>query len=77
MEKWAKSLNAQKEAYKEGFKRPTPAQLKLEKESASADAGFAVLEMAKTDRQGPLFSRKEDNKLMPPPPLVSVNNSLK
>ena len=49
MEKWAKTLNAQKEAMKEGVKAPRPAASLGGfgggmKESATADAGFAILE---------------------------------
>ena len=47
MEKWAKSMNAQKEALKEGFKRPGPqpgSSLSLRSESATADAGFNILQ---------------------------------
>ncbi|XP_046336205.2 RNA-binding protein 5-like isoform X6 [Haliotis rufescens] len=65
MEKWAKSLNAQKEMMKEGTRKITintggiGGMRKEERESATADAGFAILE--KTG---------EDKKLMPPPPLL-------
>jgi hypothetical protein len=72
MAKWAKTLNAQKEAIKDGFKKALmPGALKIEKESASADAGFAILEKAKAERPSSteLF-KKEDNQLMPPPPMV-------
>lgn len=50
MEKWAKSLNAQKEAQKEGFKRTPNAPQQPgsfpshKQESAAADAGFAMLQ---------------------------------
>jgi len=54
MEKWAKSLNQQKDMMKEIFKKhniamlTTPTQIQaaqqVQKESASADAGFAILE---------------------------------
>ena len=45
MEKWAKTLNAQKDAMKEVFKKNfQPIGQNMEKESAAADAGFAVLE---------------------------------
>lgn len=63
MEKWAKSLNAQKEALKEGVKRPLGPQSGpssvggIRQESATADAGFAILQKA-----------KEDTTMMPPPP---------
>ena len=40
MEKWAKSMNAQKESSKDGGMRGRAE----EKESASADAGYAILE---------------------------------
>ena len=43
MEKWAKSMNAQKEALKEAKKISLP-NLSGRKESATADAGFAILE---------------------------------
>ncbi|GFR82439.1 RNA-binding protein 5 [Elysia marginata] len=62
MEKWAKSMNAQKEALKEGVRRPAGAQPglsigSLRQESATADAGYAILQKA-----------KEDTTMMPPPP---------
>ena len=48
MEKWAKSMNAQKEAMKDGLKKislPNMVGRKgEEKSSATADAGFAILE---------------------------------
>lgn len=44
MEKWAKSMNAQKEAVKDGMKKINMANLLGKKESATADAGFAILE---------------------------------
>ncbi len=48
MEKWAKTLNAQKEAMKDFKKSFTPLGIQLrlmeERESAAADAGFAILE---------------------------------
>ena len=47
MEKWAKTLNAQKEAMKEGFKKsfqPLTQVVEQRKEAAAADAGFAILE---------------------------------
>ena len=42
MEKWAKSMNAQKQSQQDVFKRPigTPGSLKTE--SAAADAGFSM-----------------------------------
>lgn len=43
MEKWAKSMNAQKEALKDGMKKINMPNLGR-KESATADAGFAILE---------------------------------
>ena len=46
MEKWAKSMNAQKESHKEVFKSPMgppPGLIKTKVESAAADAGFAML----------------------------------
>jgi len=75
MEKWAKSMNAQKEAIKETFRKTTinlgPGVNKLsEKESASADAGFAILEKTNTDRMSEP-KVKDDKKLMPPPSLES------
>ena len=43
MEKWAKSMNAQKDAAKEVFKKPVG--MGADKvESAAADAGFAMLQ---------------------------------
>ncbi|KAH9518958.1 RNA-binding protein 5 [Bulinus truncatus] len=64
MEKWAKSLNAQKEAQKDTVKR-TPsgqpfASPSLKLESATADAGFAMLQKV-----------KEDLSMMPPPPVIN------
>ena len=44
MEKWAKTLNAQKEAMKDFKKSFTPLRSQEERESAAADAGFAILE---------------------------------
>ena len=44
MEKWAKSMNAQKEALKDGMKKINLPNLSGRKESATADAGFAILE---------------------------------
>ena len=48
MEKWAKSQNAQKEAMKEGLKKISLPNLSGKKGddrgSATADAGFSVLE---------------------------------
>ena len=82
MEKWAKTLNAQKEAMKEGFKKsfqPLPGGNPIleYKESAAADAGFAILEKrALTDRKPTLdvFQKDVAKKLMPPPPpLVSAS----
>ena len=73
MAKWAKTLNAQKELVRDGFKRAlTPGALKLEKESASADAGFTILEKVKVERPASTdIIKSEDQQLMPPPPLVS------
>lgn len=58
MEKWAKSLNAQKDAMKEGIKRviqPIGPQ-KLERESATADAGFAILEKVVSEKTNVLMN---------------------
>lgn len=53
MEKWAKTLNAQKEAIKEGYKKVVVSASGVltpvkrggeERESATADAGYAILE---------------------------------
>lgn len=44
MEKWAKTLNAQKEAIKGFSTKAILANSRFEKESATADAGFAILE---------------------------------
>ncbi|XP_076447925.1 RNA-binding protein 5-like [Babylonia areolata] len=57
MEKWAKAMNAQKDALKEEQRKSTTAAGR--RESAAADAGFAILQKS-----------KEDMKLMPPPPLT-------
>ena len=67
MEKWAKTLNAQKEAlnFKKSFQPIGLGPSQQEKESAAADAGYAILEK----RIQP--EKKVDQKLMPPPPLVS------
>lgn len=46
MEKWAKSMNAQKEALKDGMKKISLPNLTGKRESAAADAGFAILEKA-------------------------------
>ncbi len=51
MEKWAKTLNAQKDAIKEGFKKPmVPGgpDTQRDRESLTADAGFAILEKVQT-----------------------------
>ncbi|XP_014769656.1 RNA-binding protein 5 isoform X3 [Octopus bimaculoides] len=70
MEKWAKTLNAQKEAIKEGFKKTNvniigpviPMKRVIEeRESATADAGYAILEKTSSGRG------LEDKRLMPPP----------
>ncbi|CAH1784264.1 unnamed protein product [Owenia fusiformis] len=69
MEKWAKSLNAQKEAHKDVMKKFTPIG-GTGKESASADAGFAVLEKKSwMDKNPEAKVMREENKLMPPPPM--------
>ncbi|XP_052094711.1 RNA-binding protein 5-like isoform X2 [Mytilus californianus] len=69
MEKWAKTLNAQKETIKHFNKTfQTISGVRImddKKESATADAGFAILEMSV---KGGLV---EDKKLMPPPPFLS------
>ena len=48
MEKWAKSMNAQKEAMKEGVQKISLPNLSgkksTERSSVTADAGFSVLE---------------------------------
>lgn len=43
MERWAKSLNKQKENFKNSF-QPLNARDEDRKESAAADAGFALFE---------------------------------
>ena len=53
MEKWAKSMNAQKEAMKDGIKKITLPNLTVkqgggDKGSATADAGFAIMEKVVT-----------------------------
>lgn len=50
MEKWAKSMNAQKEALKDGMKKINMPNLLGRKESATADAGFAILEKAVSEQ---------------------------
>uniref|UniRef100_A0A0B7APJ4 RNA-binding protein 5 n=2 Tax=Arion vulgaris TaxID=1028688 RepID=A0A0B7APJ4_9EUPU len=62
MEKWAKSLNAQKEALKEGTRRIYTADGMSEsrQESAAADAGFAMLQKS-----------KEEILAMAPPPILN------
>ena len=50
MEKWAKSMNAQKDALKEGIGRTQMNnQVQEKKETAAADAGFAILEKVVSD----------------------------
>lgn len=71
MEKWAKSMNAQKEAMKEGFKRNSMPS-RPDKESAAADAGFAILEKTKTERLTDPKKSRDDKRLMPPPAMVSL-----
>ncbi|XP_052780158.1 RNA-binding protein 5-like [Mya arenaria] len=63
MEKWAKSMNAQKEALKDGMRKINMPNVTARKETAAADAGFAILEKAK-------HGLPEDKKLMPPPPPI-------
>lgn len=49
MEKWAKTLNAQKETIKnfnKTFQTISGSRSEEKKESATADAGFAILEMS-------------------------------
>ncbi|XP_075039993.1 RNA-binding protein 5-A-like isoform X3 [Mixophyes fleayi] len=53
MERWAKSLNKQKENFKNSF-QPLSARDEERKESAAADAGFALFEK----KQGALFERQ-------------------
>ena len=43
MEKWAKAMNTKKDAMKDGMRFALAAQ-KAERESATADAGFAIVE---------------------------------
>ena len=47
MEKWAKAMNAQKDALKEEQRKITTAAGR--KESAAADAGFAILQKSVRD----------------------------
>lgn len=55
MEKWAKAMNAQKDALKEEQRKITIAAGR--KESAAADAGFAILQKSvSTSTQGMLLS---------------------
>jgi len=66
MEKWAKSMNAQKESHKEVFKSPMgppPGLIKTKVESAAADAGFAML------------SKTKEELMMPPPPAFGKVDS--
>ncbi|WAR25723.1 RBM5A-like protein [Mya arenaria] len=49
MEKWAKSMNAQKEALKDGMRKINMPNVTARKETAAADAGFAILEKAGGD----------------------------
>ena len=42
MEKWAKSMNAQKQSQQDVFKRPVGMPGSLKTESAAADAGFSM-----------------------------------
>lgn len=79
MEKWAKTLNAQKEAIKEGYKKVVVSASGVmtpvkrggeERESATADAGYAILEKTCSGRG------LEDKRLMPPPsPMATVEKS--
>lgn len=68
MEKWAKSMNAQKEAFRDNMKKINMPNLSGKKESATADAGFAILEKAKG-------VGSEDKQLMPPPPLPGIGSN--
>lgn len=44
MERWAKSLNKQKESFKSSFQGLGPSKEEDRKESAAADAGFSLFE---------------------------------
>ena len=45
MEKWAKTLNSQKEAQRDAFRKMfQPSNPLQKKEAATADAGFAIME---------------------------------
>lgn len=56
MEKWAKSQNAHKEALKTPFKNPNTGFISTERrESAAADAGFAILEKTVSIKKGNLL----------------------
>lgn len=44
MERWAKSLNKQKENFKNSFQPVSSAREEERRESAAADAGFALFE---------------------------------
>ena len=64
MEKWAKTLNAKKEKMND-FKKSmlSGGDMSGKKESAAADAGFAILAKGR-------FDTKKDEMLMPPPPSI-------
>lgn len=50
MERWAKSLNKQKENFKNSFQPVSASREEERKESAAADAGFALFEKKVTAR---------------------------
>lgn len=73
MEKWAKTLNQKKEIAKQGIVANQYALIDNSRQSATADAGFAMLEKKASlvERQQAVFEvmkkELEDKKLMPPP----------
>jgi len=70
MEKWAKTLNSQKESknFKKNF-------MPLGGDSAVADVGFAVMEQRKGIDITQLKASKEENSLMPPPGSALAANA--
>uniref|UniRef100_A0A672ZMT5 RNA-binding protein 5-like n=1 Tax=Sphaeramia orbicularis TaxID=375764 RepID=A0A672ZMT5_9TELE len=56
MERWAKSLNKQKENFKSSFQALGPSREEERKESAAADAGFSLFEKKTLSRLPKMFS---------------------
>lgn len=53
MERWAKSLNKQKENFKNSFQPVNSLREEERRESAAADAGFALFEKKVTQQEWP------------------------